>query len=106
MFVCVQLRVYTSAAVEQELETAKREYLQAAVGVNAQDKILLPKLLEWYMRDFAKDMESLLEWVCGQLSSPLREAVQECLNHPREGVLSHSIEVMPYDFNFRYIFLI
>ncbi|KAG6551986.1 hypothetical protein Mapa_006292 [Marchantia paleacea] len=100
------LRVYTSAAVEHELETAKREYLQAAVGVNAQDKILLPKLLEWYMRDFAKDMESLLEWVCGQLSSPLRESVQECLNHPREGVLSHSIEVMPYDFNFRYIFLI
>ncbi|KAL2611235.1 hypothetical protein R1flu_022927 [Riccia fluitans] len=100
------LRVYTPASVEQELETAKREFLQAAIGVNSEDKILVPKLLQWYMRDFAKDMESLLEWVSEQLSGPLKEALLQCLNHPREGVLSHSIEVMPYDFNFRYLFLL
>ncbi|CAM6096092.1 unnamed protein product [Calypogeia fissa] len=100
------LRVYTSSAIESELQIAKQEYLQAAVGVSDQKKIYLPKLLEWYMRDFAKDMEGLLDWLCQQLSGPLHAAVQDCVNHPREGVLSHSIEVMPYDFNFRYLFLV
>ncbi|CAM6098061.1 unnamed protein product [Calypogeia fissa] len=100
------LRVYTSSAIESELQIAKQEYLQAAVGVSNQKKIHLPKLLEWYMRDFAKDMEGLLDWLCQQLSGPLHAAVQDCVNHPREGLLSHSVEVMPYDFNFRYLFLI
>jgi hypothetical protein len=88
------------------LQLAKQEYLQAAVGVSSQRKIYLPKLLEWYMRDFAKDMEGLLDWLCQQLFGPFLADVQECVNNPREGVLSHSIEVMPYDFSFRYLFLI
>ena len=33
-FLSLKVRVYTAARVEEELEAAKREYLQAAVGVS------------------------------------------------------------------------
>ncbi|KAH9758383.1 hypothetical protein KPL71_016679 [Citrus sinensis] len=59
------VRVYTASEVESELEVAKREYLQAAVGISS-EKLAIPKLLDWYLLDFAKDFESLLDWICLQ----------------------------------------
>lgn len=100
------VRVYTAAGVENELEAAKKEYLQAAVGVTSKKKLLVPKLLDWYSRDFAKDVESLLDWICLQLPTSLRNAVMECLERrgrPDE-VVSQRIQVMPYEFDFRYLF--
>ncbi|KAG8474743.1 hypothetical protein CXB51_031400 [Gossypium anomalum] len=93
------VRVYTAAHVEEELETAKRDYLQAAVGISRTNKLRIPKLLDWYLLDFAKDLESLLDWVCLQLPNDVRnEAVKE-----RKGkeTLSQLVQVMPYDFSFR-----
>ena len=49
------MRVYTSTEVETELKVAKRDYLEAAIGVTTERKVLIPKLLDWYMWDFAKD---------------------------------------------------
>lgn len=100
------VRVYTAVGVENELEAAKKEYLQAAVGVTSKKKLLVPKLLDWYSRDFAKDVESLLDWICLQLPTSLRNAVMECLERrgrPDE-VVSQGIQVMPYEFDFRYLF--
>ncbi|KAH9327266.1 hypothetical protein KI387_007444 [Taxus chinensis] len=96
------VRVYTADEVETELEVAKKEYLQASIGFTAK-KVLIPKLLEWYMRDFAKDMESLLEWICEQLPSSLRTAVETCLKGKRDGYICQAIEVKPYEFDFRYL---
>ena len=62
-FCLLKVRVYTSSGVEEELEVAKREYLQAAVGISETNKLMVPKLLDWYLLDFAKDLESLLDWV-------------------------------------------
>ena len=64
--------MYTAARVEEELEAAKMEYLQAAVGVSAPGKLAVPKLLHWYLLDFAKDVDSLMDWVCLQLPAELR----------------------------------
>ncbi|KDO84308.1 hypothetical protein CISIN_1g046225mg [Citrus sinensis] len=61
----MKVRVYTASEVESELEVAKREYLQAAVGISS-EKLAIPKLLDWYLLDFAKDFESLLDWICLQ----------------------------------------
>eukprot|EP00253_Pinus_taeda_P008537 PITA_08537 len=100
------VRVYTASGVENELEAAKKEYLQAAVGVTSKKKLLVPKLLDWYSRDFAKDVESLLDWICLQLPTSLRNAVMECLERrgrPDE-MVSQGIQIMPYEFDFRYLF--
>lgn len=88
--------VYTAAHVEEELEAAKREYLEAG-------GLAIPKLLHWYLPDLAKDVGSLVDWVCLQLPRDLqRDAVRAggggLTTAPRRPV-----RVMPYEFRFRYL---
>ncbi|KAL2906197.1 Rho GTPase-activating protein 6 [Bienertia sinuspersici] len=97
------VRVYTASQIESELEVAKREYLQAAVGISKNDKVIIPKLMDWYQLDFAKDLESLVDWVCLQLPDDLRKETNICLEKKGKVPLSDLIEVIPYDFSFRYI---
>ncbi|XP_002960331.2 uncharacterized protein LOC9655833 [Selaginella moellendorffii] len=95
------VRVYTAGDVENELEAAKKEYLQAAVGVSqSKGKVLIPKLLDWNLRVFAKDRESLVEWICDQLPGDLQRELQRCIGRCSP---SPPLQVMPYDFNFRYL---
>ncbi|KAJ8430020.1 hypothetical protein Cgig2_008459 [Carnegiea gigantea] len=97
------VRVYTASQIESELEAAKREFLQAAVGISKSDKLVIPKLLEWYQLDFAKDFESMLDWVCLQLPDELRKEGLSCLERKSKQPPSNLVEVVPYDFNFRYL---
>ncbi|KAA8528567.1 hypothetical protein F0562_035922 [Nyssa sinensis] len=98
------VRVYTASQVENELEAAKRDYLQAAVGISTTKKLLaIPKLLDWYLLDFAKDMESLLDWICLQLPSELGKEAIRCLERGNGDPPSQLVPVMPYEFSFRYL---
>ncbi|KAM6560666.1 uncharacterized protein LOC115695432 isoform X1 [Cannabis sativa] len=96
------VRVYTAAHVENELVVAKREYLQAAVGISS-DEFAIPKLLDWYLLDFAKDLESLLDWICLQLPSELGKEALKCLEKGKNQTLSQFVQIMPYEFSFRYL---
>ncbi|PON45868.1 Ternary complex factor MIP1, leucine-zipper [Parasponia andersonii] len=96
------VRVYTAAQVENELEVAKREYLEAAVGISS-SKFAIPKLLDWYLPDFAKDLESLLDWICLQLPSELGKVALKCLESGKNQPLSQFVQIMPYEFSFRYL---
>ncbi|XP_061341393.1 uncharacterized protein LOC133287740 [Gastrolobium bilobum] len=95
------VRVYTASQVDDELEAAKRDYLQAAVGITKRNKLVIPKLLDWYLLDFAKDLESLLDWVSLQLPVELRKEAVECLERRGKHPLSQLVQMMPYDFSFR-----
>ncbi|KAL0350637.1 UNVERIFIED_CONTAM: hypothetical protein Sradi_4212900 [Sesamum radiatum] len=97
------VRVYTASQVETELETAKRDYLQAAVGISSTNKIVIPKLLDWYLLDFAKDLDALLDWICLQLPDELRNEALKCLGRKGREPLSRLVQVMPYNFSFRYL---
>ncbi|KAL6844647.1 hypothetical protein ACP4OV_025306 [Aristida adscensionis] len=98
------VRVYTAAGVEEELEAAKRDYLQAAVGVSAPGKLAVPKLLHWYLLDFAKDVDSLMDWVCLQLPAELRQTAMRAVEDGRRaGAEARRIQVLPYEFRFRYL---
>jgi len=99
----MQVRIYTAAEVEHQLEAAKREYLQAAVGISRDKKLVLPKLLDWYLLDFAKDLESLVDWVCLQLPNKLRKEAMNCLERSKDESLSQVVYIMPYEFSFRYL---
>ncbi|PKA50010.1 hypothetical protein AXF42_Ash017549 [Apostasia shenzhenica] len=95
------VRIYTASEVEKQLEGAKRDYLQAAVGVSKPNRLAIPKLLDWYMVDFAKDMDSLMDWICLQLPNELRNDAVKCLEMGRSA--NQSIRVLPFDFRFRYL---
>ncbi|KZV45202.1 hypothetical protein F511_11802 [Dorcoceras hygrometricum] len=98
------VRVYTTSQVETELETAKRDYLQAAIGISTAKKIIaIPKLLDWYLLDFAKDIESLLDWICLQLPCELGKVAMKCVESGEGESLLRSFRIMPYDFSFRYL---
>ncbi|KAE8648555.1 hypothetical protein Csa_009247, partial [Cucumis sativus] len=47
------LRVYTAEEVANELGSAKVEYLEPSVEMTSKKKIMVPKLLQWHMKDFA-----------------------------------------------------
>lgn len=97
--------MYTATRVEEELETAKTEYLQAAVGVSTVQKcIALPKLMDWYLLDFAKDFESLLDWICLQLPPELGKEAMKCLESRRDEPFLECLQILPYEFKFRYLF--
>ncbi|KAI3462765.1 hypothetical protein Pfo_019428 [Paulownia fortunei] len=97
------VRVYTASHIEAELETAKRDYLQATVGISSTNKLIIPNLLDWYLLDFAKDMDALLDWVCLQLPDELRNQAVKCLERKGKEPLSNLVQVMPYNFSFRYL---
>ncbi|KAI7744260.1 hypothetical protein M8C21_012268, partial [Ambrosia artemisiifolia] len=98
------VRIYTGSQVENELEAAKKDYLQAAIAISTTKKMVaIPKLLDWYMLDFAKDMDSLLDWVCLQLPNEIGKEAMKCLERNKSVPLSHCLQVIPYEFRFRYL---
>ncbi|XWS21144.1 hypothetical protein CRYUN_Cryun30bG0030200 [Craigia yunnanensis] len=96
------VRVYTASQIENELEVAKKEYLQAAVGISS-TKFAIPKLLDWYLLDFAKDVDSLLDWICLQLPSELGKEAIKYLERAKSESLLQFVQIIPYEFSFRYL---
>ncbi|RHN70261.1 putative ternary complex factor MIP1, leucine-zipper [Medicago truncatula] len=96
------VRVYTASHVEKELEIAKREYLQAAIGIST-SKFVIPKMLDWYLLDFAKDLESLLDWICLQLPSEQGKEAIKLFEKRKTEPHSQFVKIMPYKFSFRYL---
>lgn len=88
-----------------ELEKAKIEYLEASIGITSKKKISVPKLLHWQMKDFADDMESLLEWIYSQLpqTSSLKRQIMELLDEDTQSPTRKLTEIQPYVSEFRYL---
>ncbi|MQL87056.1 hypothetical protein Taro_019580, partial [Colocasia esculenta] len=99
------LRIYTGDNVVDQLETAKKDYLEASVQITNKKRILLPQLLYWHMKDFADDVESLVEWIYSQLprSGSLKKSIMECLKSDTKLPVAAMVEVQPYESEFRYL---
>ncbi|CAM8940906.1 unnamed protein product [Rhodiola kirilowii] len=97
------VRVYTEAGVETELELAKRDYMQASVGISGTKKLVIPKILTWYLLDFGKDLESLVDWICLQLPDEMRKAAVECLKSRKQEPISDYVHITTYDFSFCFL---
>ncbi|KAK9683310.1 hypothetical protein RND81_10G131000 [Saponaria officinalis] len=99
------LSVYNPDEVVNQLSQAKVEYLEAFVKVTSKKKILVPKLLQWHMQDFADDIESLIEWIYSQLPPKglLKTGIMECLKESTKIPAGKMIEIIPYEYEFRYL---
>ncbi|KZV47213.1 hypothetical protein F511_05264 [Dorcoceras hygrometricum] len=94
------VKIYTAEGVTAELERSKQEYLQAAIVVaSSSKKIAIPELLLRNVRDFAQDMESLVEWICHQL--PTSGSLRKSIAHI--GKASAIVDKIPYDYEFQYL---
>lgn len=113
----MQLRIYKADRVVMDLEKAKLEYLQASLVVTSTRRLMIPSLVHSNMHDFAKDMESLLRWICEQLptSWSLRKSMVDCLTFSSSSsrsshnvnvnvnVMEEVVDVIPLDYDFQYL---
>ncbi|KAL2488694.1 hypothetical protein Fot_41986 [Forsythia ovata] len=99
------VKIYTAEGVIGELERSKLEYLQASIVVTSTKRIALPELLLGNMHDFARDVDSLMEWVCEQLptSGSLRKSIVDCFRGLHGGKASAIVEKIPYEYEFQYL---
>lgn len=99
----MQLRVYTAKNVLAELETAKKDFLQANVLAKNSKKIHLPKILERYAKETSLDNDDLLKWVSENVNRKMHESIKECSDSKNKKA-SQIIEWLPYHTKFRYVF--
>ncbi|KAF6993531.1 hypothetical protein CFC21_010407 [Triticum aestivum] len=97
------LRIYKADRLMADLEKAKLDYLQASLVVTSTRRLMIPSLIHSNTHDFAKDMESLLRWICDQLptSWSLRKSMADCLRGHLK--VEDVVEVIPYDYEFQYL---
>ncbi|XVE94092.1 hypothetical protein REPUB_Repub01dG0251100 [Reevesia pubescens] len=94
------VRIYTPKKVFQELEVAKEEYIQAYLSVNKEQKILLPKLMDYFAKGSDVCSAGLLQMVEPFMpDSPRKNLYQFC--NRKSG---KSIEWISHNFAFRYLF--
>ena len=98
------MRVYTASNVRQELEEAKREFLQPNVMVKKSRKVFLPKLLERFAREASYGSDDLLKWVTENVDKKLHDSIQKFLECKSGKKASHIMEWLPYSTRFRYVF--
>ncbi|KAF8379212.1 hypothetical protein HHK36_028642 [Tetracentron sinense] len=98
------LKVYTAANVKDELEVAKKDFLQANVVVKKSRKVFLPKILERFAKEASISSDDLLKWVSENVDKKLHDPIQKCIDSKTKRKASQIIEWLPYSTRFRYVF--
>ncbi|ESQ35137.1 hypothetical protein EUTSA_v10007325mg [Eutrema salsugineum] len=102
------VRIYSAESVGEELEEAQKDYIQASVGVSPRGKLIVPKMLHCFSKNFVDDSKVAL-WISRHLPPRHAAFVEQCLHRrQRWGFLDSSSSkcgVIPFDSRFRYLFL-
>jgi hypothetical protein len=85
--------------VFQDLEVAKDEYIQAILGVQKDQNILLPKPVESLAKDSDLCPSGVMDMILESLPESLRKRVKKC----QIAKSKKCIEWNPHNFNFRYL---
>ncbi|KAB2018071.1 hypothetical protein ES319_D08G204900v1 [Gossypium barbadense] len=97
------LKVYTASNVKEELEVAKREFLQANVVVKKSKKVFLPRVLERFAKEASISSDDILNWVTENVDKKLHNSIQKCIDGKSKKKSSQVIDWLPYNSSFRYI---
>ncbi|KAF0928712.1 hypothetical protein E2562_006135 [Oryza meyeriana var. granulata] len=100
------LKVYTAKNITEELERAKREFLQASVVVRKSKKVFLPRLVERYAREAGlAGADDLLAWARDNADArATQDAIQRCVDGCGRRKAAQAVEWLPYNARFRYAF--
>ncbi|KAJ0963376.1 hypothetical protein J5N97_028498 [Dioscorea zingiberensis] len=94
------VRIYTPKKLYQQLEAAKEEYIRAAIGIQNKQKIILPKIVDYYAKDRGLNSLGLVDMIQRYLPDNLRKALRKF----KPGRTHHKIiEWIPHDLTFRYL---
>ncbi|PWA51863.1 hypothetical protein CTI12_AA454410 [Artemisia annua] len=98
------LKVYTPSNIKQELEVAKREFLQSNIIVKKSKKVYIPRLLERFRKEANILPENLLKWITENVDKKLCDSIEKCIERKTSNKTSQIIEWLPYNSRFRYVF--
>ncbi|RWR95659.1 putative electron transporter [Cinnamomum micranthum f. kanehirae] len=93
------VRIYTAKRVFQELDAAKEEYIQATIGIRKEQKILVPKIIDYFAKDSSLSSSEVVDMIQHYLPETQRKAMQRC----HQGKSRKNIEWVSHDFAFRYL---
>ncbi|XP_015083182.1 uncharacterized protein LOC107026649 [Solanum pennellii] len=97
------LKVYTASNIQEELEAAKKEFLQANIIVKKSKRVSLPKVLEKYAKEASIPSDDLLGWVMENVEKKLRDSIQKCIDRRTNKKTSQIIDWLPYSSRFQYV---
>lgn len=100
----IQLKVYTALNLKEELESARRDFLQANVIVK-KSKVFLPRVIERFAKEASIRSDDLLSWVTENSDRRLHDMITKCVDSKStRKKASQIIEWLPYCSRFRYVF--
>ncbi|KAK6128797.1 hypothetical protein DH2020_037433 [Rehmannia glutinosa] len=97
MFLLLKVRIYTPKMVFQELEAAKNDYIRATFGIQKDHKILLPKIVEYFLKDSGLCAAEIIEMI----QQPLPDSLRKSFKKLQLGTSHKNIEWAPHNFTFR-----
>ncbi|XP_068652806.1 uncharacterized protein [Aristolochia californica] len=92
------VRLYTGEGVMQELKLARAEFIRNSIHFHGDNKIILPKILNYYAKDACMQLSSILEMVNDCLPEAQRKVIQSL-----QGRSDKCVEWAPYISAFRYL---
>lgn len=99
------VQVFTAKNVREELEEAQRDFIRAAVGVSSKGKLLVPKMLHCFARNYVDDSK-LAHWISRYLPSEQASFIDQHISQKRHKIFgSRNCGILPFDSRFRYLFL-
>ncbi|KAL7118860.1 hypothetical protein ACP275_02G027200 [Erythranthe tilingii] len=90
------VRVYTAKKVFQELEMAKEEYIQMNIKIYKEQRLLVPKNVECYVKEMGLSQSGLAEML--EHSMP-----HSSVKSSHRGKLSKKVDWIPHNFAFRFL---
>nr|XP_027084019.1 uncharacterized protein LOC113706334 [Coffea arabica] len=97
------LGVSTPSNIRDELESAKRDFLQANIVVKSK-KAFLPKVLKRYTKEASISADDLLDWIAESAGKKAHDSMKKCIESANTKKASRIIEWLPYNSRFRYVF--
>mmetsp|Transcript_38733 Transcript_38733/g.50072 ORF Transcript_38733/g.50072 Transcript_38733/m.50072 type:complete len:367 (-) Transcript_38733:345-1445(-) len=90
---CPPIRFYTAEDIDGQMDIATRGYMQQVEVDPTSRNIRLPKLLDYYERDFGANQEEILDWVSKYLPEETSNSIGS------EDIRSFKVSYLPYNWN-------
>ncbi|CAI5468949.1 unnamed protein product [Closterium sp. Yama58-4] len=102
------VRVYHPDIIHEQLKAGAQEYIRANVKLHpGSGKILLPKLLHWYSKDFARNAVGLLQWAAEQMEDGQKQNILQAMGaagaSKKVRLGRVPVQVLAYDWTFQYL---
>ncbi|CAM9224834.1 unnamed protein product [Heterosigma akashiwo] len=73
---CPPIQFYSEENLEEELEVSSRNYMKQVKVDSSSTAVQLPKLLEYYSKDFGNNKNEVLQWVARYVSEDQAEQIR------------------------------